>query len=169
MKTMKSVSPLFLVLLLAMVLAGPAYAQESNGLRLAADIGGQITVTRQDGSEQTIDYTGRLFAGLRGGNIVIDVIGAGVVQGTGEEVSIVMTNSGVAQRQGNQLLYQGSGVYRFERQDGSNIVIDVISAGVIRARGNSIIIDVIGAGVVRGSGEQIVIDVIGAGVIQGRG
>ena len=67
MKAVKSLSLFLFLLILGLVLAGPAYADQHRGRGWSADIAGQIDVTRADGSEQSIDYSGRLRAAVRPG------------------------------------------------------------------------------------------------------
>lgn len=165
-KLTKPILHLFLITLAGLLLTTPALAQREEGRVLNADLSGVITMQQEDGSTGTIDYGGELEVGVRGKQIVIDIIHAGVVRETGEPVSIHATSVGVYQREGNQIRFTATGLYTLEREDGSRIVIDITAAGIIQQRGRNIVIDIIHAGVVQGSGENIRIHITGAGDLQ---
>jgi hypothetical protein len=154
-----------LFLLVVSVMAAPVLA-DSHGRTLSADISGAMTLQRQDSSTETIDFIAALQVGQRGKNIVIDVIGAGFVPGTTERIVIDVIDAGIVQRQGNDALFQTSGTITLGRDDGSQLLINHTSTGVLRTRGQDVLLSFISNGTLP-DGENIVIDVISAGVKSG--
>ena len=157
---------LAILLIAAFFLAMPSLAHAAeNGQLFRLNITETITVQREDGSIFTVDSTGNMNIGYRGRQIVIDVISAGVVRETDEQVDINILGIGTWQLDGNQVQFGLSGPLIVRRGNGNNIVIDVISAGVVSRQSDAVFeFAFSGEGAVRGSGENIVIDVIGAGV-----
>ncbi len=167
-KSKKILLCLSLLLIIAVFLAVPGLAQADwTGRTVTADISGTMVVQRGDGSVLTIDHDGQLLVGYRGQQIVIDVIGAGILRENGEQVNFNLANTGtITGREDDRVYFDASGTLLIDRADGSQIVIDVISAGIVLKQPGRIIgIGIHGDGIVRGSGENIVIDVISAGVI----
>ena len=158
----------FLILLataLSLVLPSSAHAQEANGIIKVA-LSDTMTFQREDGSVYTIDNTGTMRAGYSGQQIVIDVIHAGVVRETGEQVDVHLTAVGDWQRIGNHVEGDLFGQIIITRAGGNQVEIDITASYAVSRLPESVIRLVInGDGVVQGSGENIVIDVIGAGVI----
>lgn len=148
-------------------LALPVLVQaQGRGRIIQVDITGTTTVQREDGSVHTIDLNGQMTVGVRGRQIVIDVIHAGVVRETGEQVNVQLTMAGGLQRAGRQVRFNANGLFTLVRADGSRLLADITGDGVItRQRARALGMELAGAGIVRGSGENIVIDVIHAGVI----
>jgi hypothetical protein len=125
-----------------------------------------ITIQQEDGTTYTIDYEGRLRAGLFREQIVIDIIHAGVIRETGETVDISSRRVGVFRRAGNQVLFDATGELTLERENGSHIQMSFNGSGIIRQNGRNIVIDIIDAGVVDTSGENVLIHTKGAGELQ---
>lgn len=154
-----------LILLAALLLASPVLAQRESGRTIVASTSGAMTIRQADGSTQTIDLEGTMRAGFYRGRIVIDHPSAGLIQETGERVTINSTQAGTYQREGSDLRISTLGQLTLEKADGSRIVIDVISAGVIQQRGHAIVIDIIHAGIVQDSGSRVTIHSSYAGEI----
>jgi len=155
---------ILLVATLMLTTPGTATALDS-GRVVKANLSGEIIVERQDNSQTIITYEDTLLALQNGNNIVIDVIGAGIVAGTGEEVGFEFASAGQVSRQGTQLHLDTTGLFTIQWADGSQSLVDVISTGFIQQQGQDIVINLVSAGVIVGSGENIVIDVIDAGVL----
>jgi len=162
-----------LIILASILWSAPIHALQSetpptspctNGVVLNP-LSGVITVRRQDAPKFKVDYVGSLCVDRSEENILIKMTSAGIVRKTGETITIDLEGAGATQRVENKVRFNLDGIYTIEREDGTQIVIDVIGAGVIGQKKNSILIDVIGAGVVSETGEQILIDVIGAGIV----
>ena len=166
-KIRKIITPFMILLATAIFLALPATteARQANGVVKAA-LEGTMIFQREDGSVFTIDNIGTMRAGYSGRQIVIDVIHAGVVRETGEQVDVHLTAVGDWQRNGNHVEGDLFGQIIITRAGGNQVEIDITASYVVSRLPESVIGLVInGDGVVQGSGENIVIDVIHAGVI----
>jgi hypothetical protein len=157
---------IYLILFIAFLLLGhPTVARaEGNGRILKSNLTGEMVVQREDGTNLTVDYSAVMISGIRGQQIVINVIGAGVVRETGEQIVIDVIDAGIVQREGNQAQFNTSGLFIFERENGNRVSIDITSVGVLRVQGQAVELTFSSSGVVRGSSENIVINVIGAGI-----
>lgn len=165
-KGTRTTAKLFLLIVASFLLAQPVLAEPERGRVLGAELTGVLTIQREDGTTHAVDYEGTLRAGLHREQIVIDIIHAGVIRDTGEAVAITSTTVGVFQRMGNQFHFDTAGLFALERQDGSQIVIDITAAGVIQKSGRNIVIDIIHAGIVQDTGENVRLHLTGAGVLQ---
>ena len=165
-KVSRIVLNLLFLIVAMLVLTAPALAQRERGRVVNANLSGVIAIQQEDGTTQTVDYEGRMRARLHDGRIVIDIIHAGVIRETGQSVAITGTSVGVFQRESNEIGFNTAGSLALERDNGSRIVIDITSAGIIRRNGRNIVIDITGAGVVQGSDEKVRIDVTGAGPME---
>lgn len=157
---------LLLLIIALLMLDTPVLVLAEGNHVMNADLAGVSTFYRADGTTSIIDYDGTLRVGLYRQRIVTDFVGSGVIRDTGEAVIITSTADGVFKREGNQLRFRTAGPFTLERDNGNQIVIDVIGAGVILRSGHNIVIDVIGAGIVRGSGEYVRIYTVGTGEMQ---
>jgi len=154
---------LIVLVVLSLAVTMPALAQVEGGRVMKADLSGVITVQREDGTTQTIDYEGTLRAGFYRKRIVIDIIDAGVIRETGEPVTVTSREVGTFQREGNRIRFNTAGTFSLERESGGRIVIDIIDAGIVTQSGRNIVIDIIHAGVVQGTGENVRIRTSGTG------
>ena len=157
---------LIVLVVLSLAVTAPALAQVEGGRVIQADLSGVITVQREDGTTQTIDYEGALRAGFYRKRIVIDIIDAGVIRETGESVTITSREAGTFQREGNRIRFNTAGTFTLERESGRPIVIDIIDAGIITQSGRNIVIDIIHAGVVQETGENVRMHTSGAGEME---
>lgn len=167
LKKRKIIAPFMILFATLVFLALPVSTEARQANRVVrAALEGTMTLQREDGSIFIIDNTATMWVGYRGRQIVIDVIHAGVVQETGEQVDIRLTAVGNWQRNGNQIEGDLAGLLTVTRANGNQITIDMTASYVVtRLSDSTIQLTINGNGVVQGSGENIVIDVIGAGVI----
>ncbi len=156
-RTTRTALKVSLLLLVVLTLASPALAQQEGGRIITANLTGVVTIQQADGASQTLELEGAMRARFYRGRIVIDHPSAGLIQETGERVTVNSTRAGTYWREGSQLRINTLGQFALEKDDGSRIVIDVISAGVIQQRGRSIVIDIIDAGIVQDSGDRVTI------------
>lgn len=159
---------LFALFVAGFLLATPATTQAAEpGQVLAADLDGWINVQRESGETWTIVFHGRMVSRSAGNQNIIELVGAGVVEGTTIGVELAYSGAGPAQREGSQTVFETSGQFTFvlAGSEQEAIVIDVISAGFLAKQGQRVGLGMHSLGREPGSGEQIVIDVISAGVV----
>jgi hypothetical protein len=136
---------------------------------------GEVVVKRPGGQAITIGYLGKLSVSRHKGEVLVDLIGTGVLTETREQVGLRLRQTGQvvteqrladAGTSPDELLHvQLRGPLRVKRERGPDTVYDLIDAGSIARESNEMRVELAGSGVVRANTESVVVDLSGVGVI----